>query len=55
MSGQTLQTDECGCVSNDTQWLKMCPQHRAETDAVSQRWANDRARSNLNTDIEDLL
>jgi hypothetical protein len=35
---------ECGCTHDGTRWLKMCPTHRAETDATHARWTADRER-----------
>jgi len=54
---QTTYKDECGCVSDEAHWLKMCPVHRAEADEISARWVEYRRvkAERLNTSIEDLL
>lgn len=33
----------CGCRHNDSHWVERCAACKAEDDAVSARWANDRA------------
>jgi hypothetical protein len=41
------QRHECGCVSDDIQWLEMCEAHRRECAEVHERWNEDRGSSQV--------
>jgi hypothetical protein len=33
-----ISREPCGCRHNGTEWLEMCPTHRAEHDETHARW-----------------
>jgi hypothetical protein len=33
---------KCGCIAQGQRWLELCAIHKAETDAIHERWRAER-------------